>query len=227
MSGSLALGIEGKTTKYYGEDLIPTGAVNLGSSSSKWGVVYAARYEVPGGLMTSGDGALLIGTSLSDGIAIGSASGSSVTPYLMVEKDRVISNGNMYAPKFVVNSVETLKTNITEAGSALDAVRYSRIYTYNLISETPEAISFVSEETENTESEGGIVVAQGEEEDINYASAPEISEHTSTGFVIGRETPDAVLSEDGAHIDLYAMAALNWRATQELLERIEQLEARL
>ena len=42
-----------------------------------------------------------------------------------------------------------------------------------------------------------------------------------------QETPDAVLSEDGAHTDLYAMAALNWRATQELLERIEQLEAQL
>ena len=220
LSGSLALGIEGRTTKYYGDDLIPTGVVSLGSSASKWGVVYAARYEVPGGLITSGDGALLIGTSLSDGIAIGSASGSSVTPYLMVEKDRVISNGNMYAPKFVVNSVESLKTNITEAGSALDAVRNSRIYTYNLISETPESFSFTKEES-NAEN---VVVAQSEEENINYASAPEISEHTSTGFVIGRETPDAVLSEDGAHIDLYAMAALNWRATQELLERIERLE---
>ncbi len=30
--------------------------------------------------------------------------------------------------------------------------------------------------------------------------------------------------EHGAHIDLYAMAALNWRATQELLERIERLK---
>ena len=51
-----------------------------------------------------------------------------------------------------------------------------------------------------------------------------LSDYVSIGFVIGRETPDAVLSEDGAHIDLYAMAALNWRATQELLERIERLE---
>ena len=97
LSGSLALGIEGKTTKYYGEDLIPTSSVDLGSSSSKWGVVYAARYEVPGGLITSGDGALLIGTSLSDGIAIGSASGSSVSPYLMIQSDKVIAKGKMYA----------------------------------------------------------------------------------------------------------------------------------
>ncbi|MBR5620462.1 MAG: hypothetical protein IKW76_12060, partial [Clostridia bacterium] len=224
-SGSLALGISNKTTKYYGDDFIPTSSVDLGSSSSKWGVVYAARYEVPGGLMTSGDGALLIGTSLSDGIAIGSVSGDTVTPYLMVEKDSVISNGNMYAPKFVVNSVENLKTNITEAGSVLDAIRNSRIYTYNLISEIPASYGFGDEpETDDTDDIDGVVIAQSEEETLNGASAPEISDHVSTGFVIGRETPDAVLSEDGAHIDLYAMAALNWRATQELLERIERLE---
>jgi hypothetical protein len=223
-SGNLALGITNKTTKYYGDDFIPYNTVNLGSSSSKWGVVYASRYEVPGGLMTSGDGAMLIGTSLSSGIAIGSVSGSTVTPYLMIKSDKVVANGSIYAPGFEINSTESVKTNISEAGSALDAVRNSRIYTYNLISETPDAISFASVEPEE---EDGIVVAQSEEETLNGASATEVSDHVSTGFVIGRETPDAVLSEDGAHIDLYAMAALNRRATQELLERIEQLEARL
>ena len=223
-SGNLALGISGKNTKYYGNDLIPNDAADLGSSSSPWSTVHAAIHSVSGGLMTFGDGALLIGTSLSSGIAIGSVSGTTVTPYLMVEKNRVVSNGTMYAPAFQVNSTESVKTNISEAGSALDAVRNSRIYTYNLISATPDAISFASEEPEE---EDGIVVAQSEEETLNGASAPEISDHISTGFVIGRETPDAVLSEDGAHIDLYAMAALNWRATQELLERIEQLEALL
>ena len=226
-SGSLALGIDNKTTKYYGDAFIPTSTVDLGSSSSKWGVVYAARYEVSGALITSGDGAMLIGTSLSSGIAIGSVSGSTVTPYLMVEKNRVVSNGTMFAPKFEVNSTESMKTNISEAGSVLDAIRGSRIYTYNLISETPEPYGFGEvPETDDTD-DTDVVIAQSEEETLNGASAPEISEHTSTGFVIGRETPDAVLSEDGAHIDLYAMAALNWRATQELLERIEQLEARL
>ena len=220
-SGNLALGISGKNTKYYGNDLIPNDAADLGSSSSPWSTVHAAIHSVSGGLMTSGDGALLIGTSLSSGIAIGSVSGTTVTPYLMVEKNRVVSNGTMYAPAFQVNSTESVKTNISEAGSALDAVRNSRIYTYNLISAAPDALSFASEEPEE-----GVVVAQSEET-LNGASAPEISDHISTGFVIGRETPDAVLSEDGEHIDLYAMAALNWRATQELLERIEQLEAQL
>ena len=223
-SGNLALGISGKNTKYYGGDLIPNDAADLGSSSSPWSTVHAAIHSVSGGLMTSGDGALLIGTSLSSGIAIGSVSGTTVTPYLMVEKNRVVSNGTMYAPAFQVNSTESVKTNISEAGSALDAIRNSRIYTYNLISEIPDAIPFASEEPEE---DVGVVIAQAEEETLNSAPSPVISDHTSTGFVIGRETPDAVLSEDGEHIDLYAMAALNWRATQELLERIEQLEERL
>ena len=131
-----------------------------------------------------------------------------------------------------VKSTEDIKRNIAESGSALDAIRNSKIYTYNLISEPVAPVQMHMTQPNGTDSsapdpEEGVVVAQSEEETLNGASAPEISEHTSTGFVIGRETPDAVLSEDGAHTDLYAMAALNWRATQELLERIEQLEARL
>lgn len=45
-----------------------------------------------------------------------------------------------------------------------------------------------------------------------------------TGFVIERETPSDVISDDGKHINLYSMAAMNWKATQEILERLELLE---
>ena len=128
-----------------------------------------------------------------------------------------------------VKSTEDIKRNIAESGSALDAIRTSKIYTYNLISEPVAPVQMHMAQPQDADSpapdpEEGIVVAQSEEETLNGASAPVVSDHTSTGFVIGRETPDAVLSEDGEHIDLYAMAALNWRATQELLERIERLE---
>ena len=154
----------------------------------------------------------------------------------MTERDKsiilAIDAGTIYSNGVQVKSTEDIKRNIEETGSALDAVRNSKIYTYNLISNpiTPEvtqATSGVSNTAPETDEEDGVVVAQSEEETLNGASAPVISDHTSTGFVIGRETPDAVLSEDGEHIDLYAMAALNWRATQELLERIEQLEQRI
>lgn len=48
-----------------------------------------------------------------------------------------------------------------------------------------------------------------------------------TGFVIERETPDEVLADKGGGIDLYSMAAINWRATQELIERLTAIEGKL
>ena len=45
------------------------------------------------------------------------------------------------------------------------------------------------------------------------------------GFIVERETPEEVISESRDAIDLYSMAALNWKATQELLEKVERLEA--
>ena len=45
------------------------------------------------------------------------------------------------------------------------------------------------------------------------------------GFVIERETPKALISEGGEAINLYSMASMNWKATQELLQRVEALEA--
>ena len=44
------------------------------------------------------------------------------------------------------------------------------------------------------------------------------------GFIIGENTPDILLSEDKKHIDLYTVISLNWKATQEILSRLEALE---
>lgn len=65
---------------------------------------------------------------------------------------------------------------------------------------------------------------------FNYLKNPDnpddgIRSKRSTGFIVERETPEEVISESGDSIDLYSMAALNWRATQELLEKVERLEA--
>ena len=65
---------------------------------------------------------------------------------------------------------------------------------------------------------------------FNYLKNPDnpddgIRAKRSAGFIVERETPEAVISESGDGIDLYSMAALNWRATQELLEKVEKLEA--
>jgi hypothetical protein len=47
---------------------------------------------------------------------------------------------------------------------------------------------------------------------------------TKSGFIIERETPEEIVSEDGDGINLYSMASMNWKATQEILERLEALE---
>lgn len=46
------------------------------------------------------------------------------------------------------------------------------------------------------------------------------------GFVIGKgyKTPDKVISSNGQAIDAYSMRSLNWRATQQLIELIEEMQ---
>lgn len=45
-----------------------------------------------------------------------------------------------------------------------------------------------------------------------------------TGFIIENETPKDVISDDGESVDLYSMASINWKATQEILDRLEAIE---
>ena len=45
-----------------------------------------------------------------------------------------------------------------------------------------------------------------------------------TGFVIGRETPEEIISEDGNGIDLYSTISITWKAVQEILERLDKIE---
>lgn len=49
------------------------------------------------------------------------------------------------------------------------------------------------------------------------------------GFVIGEgyNTPEEVIMPDGQSINLYSMAALNWQATQEILERLKYIEDKM
>ena len=245
-SGALAFGQGGKNVVFYGDNLNPaaSGANYIGEKSKSWFTVCASYFDACyngsryGSFGGAGNAVYLAydGAGASDGLKLGKVSGSNYTAYVGISSSECIipvklntndiDAGTIFTNGVQVQSTEDIKQNIEESGSALDAIRGSKIYTYNLKSNriVPEVTQI---NVPAPDPEEGVVVAQSEEEVLNGASAPEISDHVSTGFVIGRETPDAVLSEDGAHIDLYAMAALNWRATQELLERIEQLEERL
>ena len=245
-SGALAFGQGGKNVVFYGDNLNPaaSSANYIGEKSKSWFTVCASYFDACyngsryGSFGGAGNAVYLAydGAGASDGLKLGKVSGSNYTAYVGISDTECIipvklntndiDAGTIYTNGVQVQSTEDIKQNIEESGSALDAIRGSKIYTYNLISNriVPEVTQI---NVPAPDPEEGVVVAQSEEEVLNGASAPEVSDHVSTGFVIGRETPDAVLSEDGAHIDLYAMAALNWRATQELLERIERLEALL
>lgn len=117
------------------------------------------------------------------------------------------STGDISAMSYNVSSTEDIKTNISEIkDSILDCFKTSKIYRYALKTTEEEASTFSLRQ--NT-------------------VIPESQEADKIGFVIGRETPQEILSQDGEHIDLYSTISFNWRATQELLERIEKLEEKL
>ena len=53
------------------------------------------------------------------------------------------------------------------------------------------------------------------------------NEQKSYGFIVERETPEEVISDDGKAVNVYAMSSINWKATQELLQKLEELEAKI
>lgn len=128
-------------------------------------------------------------------------------------------SGEIYANGVLLSSTEDIKENVQSVSSVLElfSPETSKIYAYNLkkgetVIPKPDGVEIVSTDipTDVGASFGG--------------GTTEVSEHTSTGFVIGRETPSEVLSEDGEHIDLYSMTSIIWKATQELLLKIQALE---
>ena len=117
-------------------------------------------------------------------------------------------NGIMYARSFDVYSLEEIKENITPCGSALDVLRSATVYRYNL---KPEPTLVI-----------GTQSVDGDEVEIPADDSTPVKD--SIGFVINEETPEILLSEDGRHISLYTAISLNWKATQEILQRLEALE---
>ena len=130
--------------------------------------------------------------------------------------------GNINAANFYVSSTADIKENIREVDSALDAIKAATVYRYNLKPSQPE--------TAENDNETEFIVDSAEDNLVMLADnsitevSSEIEPKENIGFVIGKDTPDILLSEDKKHIDLYTAIALNWKATQEILERLEELE---
>lgn len=105
-----------------------------------------------------------------------------------------------------VSSLAENKNNIEEVSSVLSlfSPEASQIYSYNFGEQTVQALSIDDSNTSN-------------------------ETNTSYGFVIGENyvTPKEVLSSDGNHISLYSMAALSWKAIQELVAEIENLKQKI
>lgn len=120
--------------------------------------------------------------------------------------------GGVFTRTVNASSSESIKTNINKAESMLDKILNAGIYSYNYISDTESS-------SESSGSSGGIVE---EGSDLELTTAP-----THYGLVIGEgySTPSEVISEDGAHIDLYSMVSLAWKAIQELAGIVNGLTA--
>lgn len=126
-------------------------------------------------------------------------------------------DGNFVSRGIILSSVEEIKENIESTSSVLDIFSNSSIYKYNYIDNKPQA-----------EENGGISLSSYTVIDVENSDVqPETQK--SYGFVIGEgyNTPREVLSDDGKHINLYSMASLNWKATQELLARLTALETKI
>lgn len=111
--------------------------------------------------------------------------------------------GNIYSNGVQVTSIEEAKENIGDIDSALPLLRQSKIYKYKY---------------KDTAKSGTKRSGKGQ-------SDTEKDKANSIGFVIGRETPEEVISEDGEHVDIYNMVSVLWKATQEILTRLETLES--
>ena len=134
---------------------------------------------------------------------------------------------NLYVKGNHLLSIADIKTNISTTNSMLSLFKpeNSQIYSYNL-KKTPTTES-------STTSNGDGDLSFDSSETINLEEAEET---TSYGFVIGEgyTVPTEVLAPDGKAINLYSMASINWKATQELYaalldaqNRITELENQL
>lgn len=137
-------------------------------------------------------------------------------------------SGEVNAKKFNASSVEEIKENIRNVDTALDVLKSASVYKYNLIPDEP-IVDTVDESSliMNTCSAGieNITISEDGDDSINtYSDTSESVAKDNIGFIIGEDTPDILLSEDKKHIDLYTVVSLNWKATQEILSRLEALE---
>lgn len=135
-------------------------------------------------------------------------------------------SGTVYSKGSAISSTEDIKEDIRDTDDVLSLFETSKIYTYKYIQEDTSTDNVYEEITDveisnNGSSESGSDGSSAETGNI----AVEVKD--SIGFVIGKETPDAVITADGKHIDLYSMASICWKGIQELYNKITSLETEI
>ena len=144
--------------------------------------------------------------------------------------------GIMNATRYDISSTEDIKEDIKEQTSVLNLFKTSKIYNYKLIDDDAESSLQLKDSINDKIDKDKLSNLKEATQDVkdkikdalaNSETFSKLEKKTSVGFVIGRETPKEVISEDKKHIDLYSMVSITWKAVQELLSKIENIETQI
>lgn len=128
-------------------------------------------------------------------------------------------HGNIVCDDIEASSTESVKTNIQSTDSVLSLfeAEKSEVFSYNRLRTEKVYGDYVLDDS-------GDFVPQGSEVE-NIV----IDEATSYGFVIGDnyKTPAEILTADGEHVNIYSIAALSWKAIQELYTQLKTAQAEI
>ena len=121
--------------------------------------------------------------------------------------------------------VEDSKNTMNPFGMYIKNGSYETYVTYNEIC-SPTITQTSTEAIKRSVSPQGNVLKKLKESKIYEYFLKDDSDNDTKkiGFIIEKETPKEIISKSGNGINLYSMASMNWKATQEILERLENLE---
>ncbi|MBP3446257.1 MAG: phage tail protein [Clostridia bacterium] len=157
----------------------------------------------------------------SDGEAIVAIVGQkdSTTSNVLELGKKLWFHGNIVCDDIEASSTESVKTNIQSTDSVLSLfeAEKSEVFSYNRLRTEKVYGDYVLDDS-------GDFVPQGSEVE-NIV----IDEATSYGFVIGDnyKTPAEILTADGEHVNIYSIAALSWKAIQELYTQLKTAQAEI
>ena len=163
--------------------------------------------------------------------------GDAVLKMPVIAYDGAIAAEGMNATTMSVDSVEDIKRDITKSSSILHLFdkSQSNIYSYKL--KPKSKLSYKNKLIKNLNHISLEKTVKNNTNDDVFLTQSTATEEFDTkenstiqyGFVIGDnyKVPEEVLNENKTGINLYSMASLNWKATQELYELYQDLSSKI